>query len=169
MDGPTELVRPARHQLTCAFAPAATRETGGRPPTDRGDTMSRKQRSRVFAYSKIAAVLSLFAMTAGCGTSRSMPENAELLLNPQTGEYISPPCYDRDPQRFAAFTVHFRNNQRSDVRRQFSLQQLRGNARCRDMMFGAIRTPWSASGGFTETIQWFQKSSRWNADGSWNW
>lgn len=117
-----------------------------------------------------ACVISL----AGCTVSGSMPSNAELWADPDTKLYVSPPCKARDPVRYASFTQPIRNG---DVKASWdawrtdkSVARFAPEPRCRDARFNPPRgLAAGPSGGFTETRTIFQKSTRWNADGTWNW
>ena len=114
------------------------------------------------------ASLALVMLLSGCSVSYSMPENAVLLVNPQTGEYISPPCRTLEPERYATFTLVTTSAGVSLARAEGAT--LRYEPRCRDAKFrGPDRAMAGPSGGFTESAMLNQKSSRWKEDGSWNW
>jgi len=113
----------------------------------------------------------LCVVLSSCSSSKSMPDAAILYADPETQLYTSPPCIERNPDRFASFTEEII---KADVsasweawRGDRSVRRLQADPWCRDQRFGGVGP--LASGGFTETVYIFQGSSRWNEDGTWNW
>ena len=113
---------------------------------------------------RIACLMGSLVVLGGCSVGYSMPDNAQLLVNPQTGEYVSPPCVAREPARYRSFTL--RTTLGGVRAARDAGQRMMPEPHCRDMIFGSGTM---ASGGFTESGRLRSNPSRWAPDGSWKW
>jgi hypothetical protein len=105
----------------------------------------------------------LLMLIGGCTVSASMPDNAELIISLEEGLYTSPPCEERDPARYVTFTE-------ISTAAQARAAKLRPEPKCRDSRFEKPGGSFAGhSGGFAESLMTYEKPSRWNPDGTWNW
>lgn len=119
-------------------------------------------------------VLIATSILAGCGLADPAPPNAQLFADPETHLIVSPPCLAANPKAYASYTLRITD---ADVRAAFQdwkqgkpARPYWPEARCHNRRFERPGfSPAGSSGGFTESRLPFQKSTRWNPDGSWRW
>ena len=118
----------------------------------------------------IAAVICVLAL--GCGINVTsltlMPGNAQLLIDVQAREYVSPPCLAHlnypDAARFSVRAA------KQDLPKEFKPEQ-----RCSEGIPGWFsKEPgfWSEESitmSFVRRWGVLSRKERWNSDGSWNW
>ncbi len=100
----------------------------------------------------VGGVLFLVAVIPlGIGSTKSMPGNAVLLVNFETGEYISPPCFISE--KHLGFFLPARNE---DIKGD----KYHPEPECREAggFYGEWQNVWTA---------WLFPESRWNDDGTW--
>ena len=88
----------------------------------------------------------------GIGSTKAMPDNAVLFVNPETGEYISPPCFIKEKHR-ALFVPARRKDVQGD--------KYHPEPECRNAsgFVGKWQNVWMA---------WlFPDPGRWDGDGNW--
>src|SRR5262245_55659568 len=117
---------------------------------------------RRVATAIVAVVLGLSWLATGIGSSRPMPDNAQLILDTVTPTYFAPPCLASAPLYVKHVGIAGSSRDASELKYQ-------PDPACRDAG-GFVQEDRSLFGLVLVAIGVLKPlPSRWNGDGSWNW